>query len=106
MRRFRCEAKCLDGPAPFAHLSAYGNRIWASGTLPSSVCLLLRIPRGARVFVPNKLYKSELNNKAGRLRPTAETGNLGAAHGSLQLGSGKPAKPTILKPRVLRIWEP
>src|ERR1700730_18439382 len=38
MLRFRCEAKCLDGPAPFAHLSAYGNRIWASRTLPSSVC--------------------------------------------------------------------
>jgi hypothetical protein len=29
MLRFRCEAKCLDGPAPFAHLSAGGNRIWA-----------------------------------------------------------------------------
>src|ERR1700722_18617747 len=29
----------------------------------------LRSPRAARVFVPNKLYKSELNNRAGPARP-------------------------------------
>ena len=58
MLRFCCEAKFLDCPAPFAHLSVYENRIWASGT-PDSLCTHSRA-RGSRVFVPT-IVKSELH---------------------------------------------
>jgi hypothetical protein len=73
MRRFRCEAKCLDGPAPFAHLSGYGNRISASGTLR------VRLPPALEDHAEREFSFQTNCTKVNLSNAERQTGNLGAS---------------------------
>jgi hypothetical protein len=91
MRRFRCEAKCLDGPAPFVHLNVYGNRIWSSGTLPSSFATASGL-HAAREF--------SFQTNCTKVNIIMSRGRHTARHSSAA------ARQRNLKPGVPRIWKP